>query len=368
LYFEDLSPYQYGLKTPARNVLNIGWLEKSKPFAQGPTGQPFLDQLTSWFKIARPEQWRGLHDCDFCDPEDLENRRPRITLGDEKTYLSCWEIWIPGNNDKIFAAPGLILHYVSQHQYNPPREFINAVMDSYRMVNWNAKLERQLVRQRTDPATELRKLFLAALSPRLSFYGFSYKETSLEMSAEYVRSRGELTDRFALLFSDRRVGFGVEAVVGISSETTNSILENILDLGNNLRNNSFTIQERIISVPGQTSKRSQFPIDYKEEIKAAVDFILDRFVNSALPYYECIRNIGDIDTELNGNLEQTFDERAPGFVRCCKGAIVARLASRPDYRKVASIYMNNVVNYSSDVDVIRFQNVFQYLESLPGLE
>ena len=37
-------------------------------------------------------------------------------------------VW--GKDGNVYAAPSLIFHYILQHGYQPPQEFIDAVMDS----------------------------------------------------------------------------------------------------------------------------------------------------------------------------------------------------------------------------------------------
>ena len=42
----------------------------------------------------------------------------------------------------IYAAPNLIYHYVKEHRYLPPMEFINAVLSAARdSRDWDAKTE-----------------------------------------------------------------------------------------------------------------------------------------------------------------------------------------------------------------------------------
>ncbi len=41
--------------------------------------------------------------------------------------LGSAEIWVIANDGKIFACPDLILHYIVDHNYLPPEEFIEAV-------------------------------------------------------------------------------------------------------------------------------------------------------------------------------------------------------------------------------------------------
>jgi hypothetical protein len=41
--------------------------------------------------------------------------------------MGIYNLWVPGN-DVIYVAPELILHYIQEHRYRPPDEFISAVL------------------------------------------------------------------------------------------------------------------------------------------------------------------------------------------------------------------------------------------------
>ena len=71
----------------------------------------------------------GVHECEFCRaPEDL------IQLGRE--CRSVWRMARSGNGEirvcsrlgVTYVAPALVWHYVAEHQYQPPQEFIEAVL------------------------------------------------------------------------------------------------------------------------------------------------------------------------------------------------------------------------------------------------
>ncbi len=109
-YFEDLSPYCYLKRASSDKVLNVGWLAKGVPFATGSVSQEIIDTL---LKQPRVHQTRGFHRCEFCGKVDA--------------VLGSAEIWIKG---EIFtyASPDLITHYIRDHGYAPPEEFIHAVL------------------------------------------------------------------------------------------------------------------------------------------------------------------------------------------------------------------------------------------------
>ena len=90
---------------------------------------------------------RGIHECNFCRAQrwpllPLEEN-PAITVGGKRFLLGHCEIWIPGHNEKIYASPALIIHYIEEHDYCPPEEFMMAAMDESAFPDWQAEVTFQ---------------------------------------------------------------------------------------------------------------------------------------------------------------------------------------------------------------------------------
>lgn len=124
-YYPDLSVYTYSLPGGTPTTLNVGWLDKNHAYPQAEVPNGFAERLWHfcWNSVL---QTRGLHECAFCPPTEhyvLER------CGVEEQRLGSAEIRIFGQNGVIYAAPDLIYHYVVRHQYCPPAEFIQAVLD-----------------------------------------------------------------------------------------------------------------------------------------------------------------------------------------------------------------------------------------------
>ncbi len=133
MYYPDLTPYQYWKEAgqPIINdvaqALNVGWLDDMYGYSKGSVPVDFVARL--WDFCRTPVNLMlGFHDCPFCDAD------PRTYLvvehGGQKIGMGSGEIWIFGRNGQTYAAPTLILHYITQHHYNPPQEFIQATLDS----------------------------------------------------------------------------------------------------------------------------------------------------------------------------------------------------------------------------------------------
>jgi len=123
-YFRDLTPYSYYhdcCAAPEDRVLNVGWLSESVDFKKGRLDGRLLEKLLRLCN--RPvNQMRGLHACPFCGKFPI-----RIPFGDKEILLGSAEIRVPGGKGIVFAAPTLIYHYIRDHDYMPPDDFVNAI-------------------------------------------------------------------------------------------------------------------------------------------------------------------------------------------------------------------------------------------------
>ena len=144
MFFPDLSPYKYAMKFSPPNVVNVGWLDRSMPYSRGSVPPGFADQLKRWFVKARVNQMRGIQECKFCRLHEWPllplEENPAIPVGEKRQFLGNWEIWIPGANGKVYASPALIIHYIEEHEYRPPEEFIVAAMNESTLPEWQAEV------------------------------------------------------------------------------------------------------------------------------------------------------------------------------------------------------------------------------------
>jgi len=131
-YFQDLSIYEYSgvdnrVELP---VLNVGWLGREFPIETGETSRVFQERL---FRFCQDENIviiaRGIHVCEFCNLPMGEWLKRDRKFGENTHWMSVGtgEIRVMGQL-VIYASPALIHHYVVEHQYRPPQEFIDAVL------------------------------------------------------------------------------------------------------------------------------------------------------------------------------------------------------------------------------------------------
>jgi hypothetical protein len=137
MYFPDLTPYKYHVVEGDAPALNVGWLDAGHKFTKGTPPAGFLDRLRQVAR-SRVKQMRGFEVCPFC-PELRSLLKPdNWTEQDRALFHSCLEdgrlssaeIRVTGPDGRTYAAPVMVLHYVAAHQYLPPKDFIDAVMQT----------------------------------------------------------------------------------------------------------------------------------------------------------------------------------------------------------------------------------------------
>ncbi|GAA0494323.1 hypothetical protein [Streptomyces olivaceiscleroticus] len=136
-YYPDLSRYSYDQSS--RDMLNVGWLSAEHGYRKGLVDERVVEAL-SILCASYENQMRGIHHCEFCDAD-----RPFVfggPAGDTKVLLGSAEIRVEGENGTCYAAPNLVLHYITEHQYCLPEEFCQAAV---RAAKFEAAEELTLV-------------------------------------------------------------------------------------------------------------------------------------------------------------------------------------------------------------------------------
>jgi hypothetical protein len=121
-YFEDLSRYTY--QAPSADAVplrNVGWLDADHEFRKEEPTPQLLDAI--WEHCSTQViPTRGLHCCEICAaPTNL------FTRHGTKLLLGSGEIRVFNAAAEAFAAPNLIYHYILDHHYRPPEQFLQAI-------------------------------------------------------------------------------------------------------------------------------------------------------------------------------------------------------------------------------------------------
>jgi hypothetical protein len=111
----------------------VGWLDGIHPFPTGKVERSLIEKMK--LLASKPvELYRGVHICELCGgaPDRIVEVSPKGTTFNPEWWewavqrSSNGEIRVAG--DRImFAAPVLIVHYIEEHGYLPPAEFLEAI-------------------------------------------------------------------------------------------------------------------------------------------------------------------------------------------------------------------------------------------------
>ncbi len=127
-YYPDLTPYDYSHRDTAPGIVNVGWLDKAHDYTRGIASEFFIRKLWAFCRsFVNP--MRGFHSCELCTAIRPGELLEACHYG-ESLKLGFAEIRVIGKDNRIYAAPNMIYHYVVEHNYSPPDEFIQAVLDS----------------------------------------------------------------------------------------------------------------------------------------------------------------------------------------------------------------------------------------------
>lgn len=116
---KDLSPYPIENAAAGIHVC-VGWIDPRLHFAKGIVDREVLRRIGVLCKtpVRRKTGW---HPCSLCRDYPV-----REQIGMQTLNLGNAEIDVAGQN-KIYACPNLIYHYILRHDYRPPAEFMEAV-------------------------------------------------------------------------------------------------------------------------------------------------------------------------------------------------------------------------------------------------
>lgn len=133
-YFADLSPYAYGHGSHP-GVVHVGWLDGVHLFAKGTVDLRTIEKIKV-LTTTPMELYRGHHLCEVCiEPPGLVRTTipDRIVLDPNCSWVK-WAKQRQGNGEIrvpydgiIYAAPILIVHYIDEHGYLPPEQFLEAI-------------------------------------------------------------------------------------------------------------------------------------------------------------------------------------------------------------------------------------------------
>jgi len=151
-YFADLAPYSYSpVPGSFPKLLHVGWLEAGHAVPAGAVDAESTDRLARLCAYAKVAVTRGRYRCHL--PQCPTPFATVVVDGDD-IGLGAAEIWLPGPGGVWYAAPDLIYHYVTEHDYRPPDEFLVAIHSEdagkFTETEWRALIRADRAAQDPD--------------------------------------------------------------------------------------------------------------------------------------------------------------------------------------------------------------------------
>lgn len=122
-YYRDGTSYSLN---HFENAKNIGWIYGTENYDKGNVTSQFIDSL--WMYVKNPfNETRENRGCFICCANSTIREK---SSSNDFAALGSSEIRVISEDGKEkYAAPSMILHYVIEHNYCPPSDFIRAVID-----------------------------------------------------------------------------------------------------------------------------------------------------------------------------------------------------------------------------------------------
>jgi hypothetical protein len=117
---------------PAGTVLcAVGWLGDQVP-SSGDTREECINRLMLAYERILSEGTRGSHGCEICTTKNQHapggRIGPVIHWRGRALQLYGHGHYLIRSLNVVYMAPALVLHYILEHHYRPPDEFVDAVV------------------------------------------------------------------------------------------------------------------------------------------------------------------------------------------------------------------------------------------------
>ncbi|MBI1832290.1 MAG: hypothetical protein HYR84_12675 [Planctomycetes bacterium] len=116
-HFADLA--HQSMVASGEHVRAIGWLHPAHPYSKGDVSATFMSRLKQFAAESADSAeslffgaFCGIHTCEFCGKAH----------GVANFGVPC--------DTLLYIAPEMIVHYIEEHGYCPPQEFVAAVLRS----------------------------------------------------------------------------------------------------------------------------------------------------------------------------------------------------------------------------------------------
>lgn len=120
-----------GLEFIEYKYVAIGYLDITEEYQKGIVSQTFVNKLHQLWSNGLGLGSLGHHTCEFCE-------------GENKATSCSEKILIDKKNKIEYKLPEMIFHYIEEHNYQPPEDFVlfvltSQIVDSGKLIKENDK-------------------------------------------------------------------------------------------------------------------------------------------------------------------------------------------------------------------------------------
>jgi hypothetical protein len=191
MYYPDLSPYRIGRNSKGFSVFpqikNIGWLSPAISFNEGSINYNLLKNLKEilFIDIANRKNERNPNhpeitisesyvrshpiDCPICNKAvTIKPNNLSYYQGFDEKHLGNSEIEFPSIRDETsYCFPALLYHYIEAHNYKPPNEFIETILNFDPTIGGDLKVpshSRSVIKVNSEDLLKMDREVLRSLS------------------------------------------------------------------------------------------------------------------------------------------------------------------------------------------------------------
>jgi hypothetical protein len=110
-------------------LIAVGWLDAGVPYQRGDVPREFVERLRERCRNGI-NRTRGFHRCPLCARSAQPDLPPTTTVASASGnfVVGGAEIRVDGPSGARYASPDMVIHYVEEHGYRPPDDYIDGVL------------------------------------------------------------------------------------------------------------------------------------------------------------------------------------------------------------------------------------------------
>ena len=114
---------------PDMPIFAVGWLNGPPERPSRAPNNVNAMLITAWMELRYVHAASGqIHVCGLCPPRPKGKKGSPIRIGKQRGTLIGSGHFLVSYRKLAYAAPVLVAHYIQEHMYHPPMQFVEAVL------------------------------------------------------------------------------------------------------------------------------------------------------------------------------------------------------------------------------------------------